>query len=100
MASQTDYVTLISNDDFSFVVQRSAACISPAIRKMLDPQSMFMEAKTNTIRFDNFNALVLEKVCEYFYYNERNKDARDVPDPELPTELVLELLMAGDYLDC
>lgn len=39
-SSETDYVTLISNDGFSFVVQRSAATISPMVRKMLDPQSM------------------------------------------------------------
>ncbi|KAI6898615.1 hypothetical protein KC318_g9413 [Hortaea werneckii] len=98
-SSETDYVTLISNDGFSFVVQRSAATISPMVRKMLDPQSMFMEAKNNTVRFDNINGIVLEKVCEYFYYNERNKDARDVPDMDFPTELCLEILMAADYLD-
>ena len=39
MATETDYVTLISNDGFSYVVQRSSACISPAIKKMLDPNS-------------------------------------------------------------
>ncbi|KAI6821587.1 hypothetical protein KC340_g11860 [Hortaea werneckii] len=98
-SSKSDYVTLISNDGFSFVVQRSAATISPMVRKMLDPQSMFMEAKNNTVRFDNINGIVLEKVCEYFYYNERNKDARDVQDMDFPTELCLEILMAADYLD-
>ncbi|KAI7174483.1 hypothetical protein KC316_g6184 [Hortaea werneckii] len=129
-SSETDYVTLISNDGFSFVVQRSAATISPMVRKMLDPQSMcfflspspylptyqrqgttvliwitlgnstgmFMEAKNNIVRFDNINGIVLEKVCEYFYYNERNRDARDVPDMDFPTELCLEILMAADYL--
>ncbi|RMY60061.1 hypothetical protein D0865_01737 [Hortaea werneckii] len=79
-SSETDYVTLISNDGFSFVVQRSAATISPmrhAIKK---------------------SGIVLEKVCEYFYYNERNRDARDVPDMDFPTELCLEILMAADYL--
>lgn len=42
---------------------------------------------------------MLEKVCEYFYYNERNKSAKDVTDMDFPTELCLELLMAADYLD-
>lgn len=42
---------------------------------------------------------MLEKVCEYFYYNEKNKDAKDVPDMDFPDELCLELLMAADYLD-
>ena len=33
------YVTLISSDGFEFVVLREAACISGAIKRMLDPQS-------------------------------------------------------------
>lgn len=37
MTTETDYVTLISSDGFSFVVQRSSACLSPAIKRMLDP---------------------------------------------------------------
>lgn len=37
MASDTDYVTLVSSDGFSFVVQRSSACLSGAIKRMLDP---------------------------------------------------------------
>ena len=37
MSSETDYVTLISSDGFSFIVQRSSACLSPAIKRMLDP---------------------------------------------------------------
>ena len=45
------------------------------------------------------SAIVLEKVCEYLYYNERNKDAKDVPKMEIPMELSLELLIAGDFLN-
>lgn len=43
--------------------------------------------------------MVLEKVCEYLYYNEKYKDAKDVPDMDIPPELCLELLMAADYLN-
>jgi hypothetical protein len=42
---------------------------------------------------------VLEKVCEYFYYNEKHKNSKDVPDIDVPAELCLELLMAADYLN-
>ena len=42
------------------------------------------------------SGVVLEKVCEYFYYNEKHKDMKDVADMELPLELCLELLMAAD----
>lgn len=44
------------------------------------------------------SGLVLEKVCEYLYYNEKHRDAKDVADMDFPTELSLELLMAADYL--
>ena len=49
--------------------------------------------------FDENSGIVLEKVCEYLYYNEKHKNAKDVPDMEIPPELCLELLMAADYLN-
>lgn len=45
------------------------------------------------------SGVVLEKVCEYFLYNEKHKDQVNVPDMDIPPELCLELLMAADYLD-
>ncbi|KAF2483161.1 putative transcriptional elongation regulator Elc1/Elongin C [Neohortaea acidophila] len=95
----TDYVTLVSSDGFSFVVQRSCACISGAIKRMLDPAYGFTESRTNTCRFENMSGAVLEKVCEYFYYKEKYQDAKDAPDMDFPLELALELLIAADYLD-
>jgi hypothetical protein len=40
--SQSEYVTLVSSDDYSFVVRRSAACISGAIKRMLDPTCQYI----------------------------------------------------------
>jgi hypothetical protein len=34
------YVTLVSSDGFEFVVLREAACVSGAIKRMLDPRSL------------------------------------------------------------
>lgn len=45
------------------------------------------------------NGVVLEKVCEYLYYNQKHAESKDVPDLEIPPELCLELLIAADYLD-
>ncbi len=46
------------------------------------------------------SGVLLEKVCEYLAYNEKWKDAKEVPDMDIPPALCLELLMAADYLDC
>lgn len=42
---------------------------------------------------------MLEKVCEYLYYNQKHADSKDVSDMDIPPELCLELLIAADYLD-
>ncbi|EQL34863.1 hypothetical protein RJZ56_000827 [Blastomyces dermatitidis] len=97
--SPPEYVTLASNDGFEFIISRSAACVSGTIRRMLDPASNFSEAVTGRCVFENMNGVVLEKVCEYFLYNERNKGQTNVPDMEFPLEMCLELLIAADYLD-
>jgi len=52
----------------------------------------------SSLSLTNNSGVILEKVCEYLYYNLKNKDSKDVPDMEIPPELCLELLMAADYL--
>ncbi|OBT79098.1 hypothetical protein VF21_02399 [Pseudogymnoascus sp. 05NY08] len=93
------WVTLVSYDGFEFVVLREAACISGAIRRMLDPKSGFVESVENRCVFEEISGIVLEKVAEYFYYNYVNRDRDGVKDMDIPPELCLELLMAADYLD-
>ncbi|OGM50973.1 elongin-C [Aspergillus bombycis] len=98
-AADSEFVTLVSGDGFEFVLPRSAACVSGTIRRMLEPSSKFAEALTGRCTLENISGIVLEKVCEYFCYNEKNKNQSNVPDMEIPAELCLELLMAADYLD-
>lgn len=45
------------------------------------------------------SGVVLEKVCEYLYYNQKHAESKDVSDMDIPPELCLELLIAADYLD-
>ena len=59
----------------------------------------FSEAISGRCHLENINGVVLQKVVEYFYYNEKNQDSIGVPNMEIPSELCLELLMAADYLD-
>lgn len=45
------------------------------------------------------SGVVLEKVCEYLYYNQKHAESKEVSDMDIPPELCLELLIAADYLD-
>ncbi|KAI9652769.1 MAG: hypothetical protein M1831_006571 [Alyxoria varia] len=92
------YITLVSSDEFEFVVKRSAAVgSSELLRRMFAGQ--WQEQVTGRVKLNEINGVILEKVCEYFYYNEKHRGERDVQDiPDLPPELCLELLMAADYL--
>jgi len=98
-SSTLEFVTLVSSDGFEFVLPHSTACVSGTIKRMLDSSSKFSEAITGRCVLENISGIVLEKVCEYFCYNEKNKDQHNVPDMDIPPELCLELLMAADYLD-
>lgn len=55
---------------------------------------------TGRIKLDLLTGPVLEEVCKYLYYAERNQDEIDVPDPPIPTDMCLELIVAADYLKC
>lgn len=59
----------------------------------------FPEGTVTDIFVSINSGVVLEKVCEYLCYNEKNKEQSNVADMDIPPELCLELLMAADYLD-
>ncbi|KAI1420891.1 BTB/POZ protein [Xylaria sp. FL1777] len=92
------YVTLVSGDDFEFVVLREAVLVSSVIKSMLDLKSQFTEARTNRCYFEEINGIVLEKVVEYCQYWYKYKQSVNVPDMDIPVDLCLELLRAADYL--
>ncbi|KAI4233982.1 MAG: hypothetical protein L6R40_006908 [Gallowayella cf. fulva] len=112
MSSQlSEYVTLISNDDFEFIILREAACIAGTVRKMLDPETDCMrkkqrgsesqktEASSGRCYFGEFNGAVIEKLTEYLYYNLKHRNTTNVPDMDIPPALCLDLLIAADYFD-
>ncbi|KAI8936198.1 hypothetical protein NX059_006629 [Plenodomus lindquistii] len=98
-SNTTEYVTLVSSDEYEFKILRSAACISGTIKKALDPSSNFRESAEGRVDLPTINGVVLEKVCEYLYYNQKHAESKDVSDMDIPPELCLELLIAADYLD-
>ncbi|KAK9471861.1 BTB/POZ protein [Dipodascopsis tothii] len=98
--TEKEYVRLVSSDGFEFAIMRSAAMISGTLRGMLSESSHFVEAKRNRVVLSNINGILLEKVCEYLYYNLKHQNnPGNIPEFDVPPEMVLELLVASDFLD-
>ncbi|KAK9813766.1 hypothetical protein WJX73_008097 [Symbiochloris irregularis] len=95
------FVKLISSDGFEFTVDRKAACVSNTIKQMLSADGNFMENTSGEVRFPEIPAVILERVCQYFYYKlqYQNTPAKAIPAFALPPEQALELLKAANYLD-
>lgn len=93
-------VKLISSDHFEFVVDRKAACVSNTIKQMLSTDG-FLENTSGEVTFPEIPAVILERVCQYFYYKlqYQNTPAKSIPAFPLPPEQALELLKAANYLD-
>ena len=53
----SEFVTLVSDDGFEFIIPREAACVSGTIRRMLDPSSEYNieHPLLRTAIFTNFN---------------------------------------------
>lgn len=76
MSEESEYVTLISSDGYSFIVQRSSACISGAIKRMLDPSCMFAH-KTPAAIF------LADKICQMVSPNRKATHAASRTSSEL-----------------
>ena len=91
-------VKLISSEGQAFLINKDAARVSGTIRAMLDSQ--FAE-KNGEIVLNEISSAVLEKVVEYLNYKLKySSTSSQIPPFEIPPEIVLELLMASNYLDC
>lgn len=106
-ATATDvplYVKLVSGDGQEFFVERECALLSGTIRAMLEgPGSgVTREEKEQTLPFRDISGPVLEKVVQYFYYKRKYQKAslaQDTPEFVIDPKIVLELLMASNFLD-
>ncbi|KAK6540403.1 hypothetical protein TWF694_009202 [Orbilia ellipsospora] len=93
-------LTLISNDGFQFVLPKKTAFASKTIRNMFNKNSGYIEAKENCVKFEEMNAIMLEKVCEYFCYKEKFQGVKgQIPDFHIRPEMALELMTIADFLE-
>ncbi|KAF3936335.1 Elongin-C [Dactylella cylindrospora] len=67
---------------------------------MFNKNSGYIEAKENCVKFEEMNAIVLEKVCEYFAYKEKYSGTKgQIPEFQIPPEMALELMTIADFLE-
>ncbi|KAL8716460.1 MAG: hypothetical protein Q9225_006212 [Loekoesia sp. 1 TL-2023] len=55
----SEYVTIVSNDGFEFIIKRDAANVAGTIRKMLDPTSNFAEASSGRCTTGQFKSVLI-----------------------------------------
>lgn len=93
-----DCVKLVSREGKEFLVPRGVARISKTIEASL--RGDYRESK-GEIKFPEITSQVLEKVVEYLHYKQKYTNYTQ-PIPEFPIEpdMVPELLMAANFLDC
>ncbi|XP_031829297.1 transcription elongation factor elongin C isoform X1 [Nomia melanderi] len=95
------YVKLISSDGHEFIIKREHASISGTIKAMLSGPGQFAENEANEVNFREIPSHVLQKVCMYFAYKVRyTNSSTEIPEFPIAPEIALELLMAGNFLDC
>jgi len=101
--SETEFVTVESNDGFTFVVARKIACASGMLKSMLDEEGSFQEAEKAHCVIQ-YRGVVVMKVIEYLAYKVQYQDVEASSITEDFTQrinpyIALELLTAADFLD-
>ncbi|EPS97151.1 hypothetical protein FOMPIDRAFT_1052699 [Fomitopsis schrenkii] len=100
--SENDWVRLISNDGYTFLIRRKVAMNSGTLKNMLNEESNFAEAATNTCMISE-RGIIVEKLCEYLSYKAlyQNSPQKETPEfqERLQPEIALDLLMAADYYE-
>lgn len=92
-----EFVTLVSADDYKYVILKEVALISSVLRN----SDGFEEGQTGKITLD-MDGDILECIVEYLYHNFKYReqvDSGDIPEFNIPTHLALELLVKADFLD-
>lgn len=96
-----DKVKLISYDGFEFVVDYEAACISKTIFNMLSSDGVFTESELGEVQLREVSGCVVEQVCKYFYFHLKyqNTPVQNIPEFKVEPEIVLDMLMAANFLE-
>uniref|UniRef100_T1JF93 Elongin-C n=1 Tax=Strigamia maritima TaxID=126957 RepID=T1JF93_STRMM len=101
IGSDSRCIKLMSKNDQKFIIRREHAIQSETIKAMLSGPGMFAETQVNEVKFREIDSQILEEVCKYLAYKKKYHES-DKPIPDFPIHLgiVLDLLMAANFLAC
>ncbi|XP_074555991.1 uncharacterized protein LOC141811832 [Curcuma longa] len=96
-ARNGEMVKLISAEGFEFVIDKKAAMVSQTISNMLTSPGGFAETQLGVVTFPEISTPILEKICQYFYWNLDFLSGKET-EFHIEPEMTLELMMAANYL--
>ncbi|KAH9822188.1 hypothetical protein DFH28DRAFT_1119095 [Melampsora americana] len=97
--SDSTYVTLVSEDDYRFILPKEAAILSNTLKDMLSDDIGMLESESGVVNL-NHSAPVVEKLCEYLIFKlshlQAEKLGQPIPtstnfDHRIPIEMALQL---------
>eukprot|EP01080_Neovahlkampfia_damariscottae_P001110 gene1110-10624_t len=95
---ENEMLKIQSADGFEFYIDKRVASQSKTIKNMVS--ECYLEGQENSITFENFDGVILEKVFQYFYYKEAFKNnAAERPEFVIEPEIVLQVLDAAHYFE-
>ncbi|KLO17902.1 POZ domain-containing protein [Schizopora paradoxa] len=99
-----EWVKIVSQDGFSFVIKRDVASQSGTLKSMIGTGEGFAEATSGVCNIPDYRGAVVEKLAEFMIYKKMYGHASPpevIPDfqERIYPEIALELLMAADYLE-
>eukprot|EP01080_Neovahlkampfia_damariscottae_P011253 gene11253-4072_t len=104
--SSEEYITLISAEDFEYIISKKAAMNSKLLQGMVEDESGPFSCSEKIPLYD-ISSETLERVCQYLNEKEENTSIINfLPLLSLDSktkegkEAIVELLLAANYLDC
>eukprot|EP00927_Polykrikos_kofoidii_P079974 TRINITY_DN76828_c0_g1_i1.p1 TRINITY_DN76828_c0_g1~~TRINITY_DN76828_c0_g1_i1.p1 ORF type:complete len:132 (-),score=26.92 TRINITY_DN76828_c0_g1_i1:60-407(-) len=98
-AEAFSWLRIVSADGHHFYLDRRIAYECDMFKKSVE-QEGFKEGQMNEIHLPTITGKLLEKVIEYLYYTYKYTDAKvAIPEFVIDDDLVLDLLLAADYLN-
>eukprot|EP01086_Lenisia_limosa_P005659 TRINITY_DN2291_c0_g1_i1.p1 TRINITY_DN2291_c0_g1~~TRINITY_DN2291_c0_g1_i1.p1 ORF type:complete len:100 (-),score=26.52 TRINITY_DN2291_c0_g1_i1:51-350(-) len=96
-----EYVVLVSKEGFEFFVD-SKIVSSSTITNMLKQEGniSFVEAEKKKVTLDTISTRVLEYIIKYFFFRKNYSENPESTNFQIPDDIVMDVLVAANYLDC